>query len=51
MPWTNKQVRLAEAVKHGFKPTGKAKGFTPSFADQVISEGGGKKRKKKTKAS
>jgi len=39
MPWSRKQVKLAEAVKHGFKPTGKAAGFSKSFANQVIAEG------------
>jgi hypothetical protein len=39
MPWSKKQVRTAEAVKHGWKPQGSAKGFTHSFASQVVSEG------------
>ena len=39
MPWSKKQVRVAEAVKHGWKAKGKAKGFTKAFASQVISEG------------
>ena len=38
-PWSLKQLLLAKAVKHGFKPTGKAKGFTKKFAKQVIREG------------
>jgi len=32
-------MKLAQAVKHGFKPTGKAAGFSKSFANQVIAEG------------
>ena len=32
-------MRVAEAVKHGWKPKGSAKGFTQDFAEQVISEG------------
>ena len=39
MPWSQKQMRVAEAVKHGWKPKGSAKGFTHDFAEQVISEG------------
>lgn len=39
MPWSKQQVRVAEAVKHGWRPTGSAKGFTQSFAEQVIQEG------------
>jgi hypothetical protein len=56
MPWSKKQMQVAEAVKHGWKPKGSAKGFTKEFADQVIEEGvkpgsighlaGVKKRKK-----
>lgn len=38
MPWTAKQQRVAQAVKHGWKPKGKAKGFTPKFADEVVEE-------------
>ena len=38
MPWTKKQQDLANAVRHGFKPTGAAKGFTKEFADQVHVE-------------
>lgn len=37
-PWTRKQENLAEAVKHGFTPTGAAKGFSKAFADYVIDE-------------
>ena len=39
MPWSRSQMKLAQAVKHGFKPTGKAAGFSKSFANQVIAEG------------
>jgi len=38
MPWTSKQQKLARAVEHGFKPTGKAKGFSKAFAEYVIQE-------------
>lgn len=38
MPYTKSQVKLAQAVKHGFHPTGKAKGFSEDFADQVVTE-------------
>lgn len=38
MPWTRKQQDMARAVKHGFKPTGKAKGFDRDFAEQVLDE-------------
>jgi hypothetical protein len=38
MPYTKKQRNLANAIEHGFKPTGKAKGFTKAFAEQVITE-------------
>jgi hypothetical protein len=37
-PWSQKQRKLAQAVKHGFKPTGAAKGFSKSFADMVVTE-------------
>lgn len=50
MPWTHEQVRVAQAVEHGWKPTGSAKGFSKDFATQVIAEGEkGKRRKKKAK--
>jgi len=39
MPWSDKQTRVAEAVAHGWKPKGSAKGFTKKFASQVIEEG------------
>ncbi len=39
MPWSKKQMRVAQAVEHGWKPKGSAKGFTKSFASQVIAEG------------
>ncbi len=38
MPWTKKQQRTAQAVAHGWRPTGSAKGFTRGFAEQVTSE-------------
>lgn len=47
MPWSGKQKQVAQAVAHGWKPTGTAKGFTQTFAKQVISES---KPKKKAKA-
>jgi hypothetical protein len=40
MPWSAKQKKVARAVKHGFKPTGSAKGFTQDFADLVVEESG-----------
>jgi hypothetical protein len=49
MPWSKKQVKVAEAVKHGWHPKGTAQGFTQSFASQVISEGQRKKMKKHLK--
>lgn len=39
MPWSKKQVRTAQAVEHGWKPKGSAKGFTRGFAAQVVAEG------------
>ena len=47
-PWTKKQQKLAHAVEHGFKPTGSAKGFTKSFAEQVIEESPEQKKRRKT---
>ena len=38
MPWTKKQQRTAQAVEHGWKPKGSAKGFGRSFADMVVTE-------------
>jgi hypothetical protein len=38
MPWTAKQQKTARAVKHGWKPTGSAKGFTRRFASEVVAE-------------
>ena len=38
MPYTKKQVRVAEAVAHGFKPTGSAKGFNKGFAKDLLVE-------------
>jgi hypothetical protein len=48
MPWSGKQEKVARAVEHGWKPKGKAKGFTKDFAAQVVEEGMKKKRKKST---
>jgi len=47
MPWSSKQRATARAVQHGWKPTGKAKGFTGTLADLILSEG--KKHKKKAR--
>ena len=38
MPWTTKQVKVAEAVKHGWKPKGAAKGFTKKLASDIVVE-------------
>jgi len=38
MPWTRKQQRVAQAVEHGWKPKGSAKGFSKDFAEQVVEE-------------
>lgn len=38
MPWTAKQQRVAQAVKHGWKPKGSAKGFSSKFANEVVEE-------------
>jgi len=38
MPWTEKQQKVAQAVEHGWKPKGSAKGFTEKFAAEVIAE-------------
>lgn len=48
VPWSAKQQQVARAVEHGWKPTGSAKGFTWSFASQVLEESGKKKRKRGT---
>lgn len=47
MPWSRKQVKLARAVKHGFKPTGKAKGFGKNVADLILRETGHRKKKRR----
>ncbi len=47
MPYTSKQKRLAQAVSHGFKPTGSAKGFTKDFAEQVVEESDDEKKRRK----
>lgn len=48
MPWSAAQVRTAQAVKHGWRPKGSAKGFTRKFAAQVVSEGVKGKPKRKS---
>jgi len=47
MPWSSKQKKLAQAVAHGFKPTGSAKGFSKDFAAQVIEESPDEKKRRK----
>lgn len=47
MPWSKKQRDVARAVEHGWKPTGSAKGFTKSFAEQVIEESVEEKKRRK----
>ena len=47
MPWSEKQRRLAQAVKHGFKPTGAAKGFTGTLADLILAESPKPKKEKR----
>lgn len=37
-PFTRRQRDLARAVRHGFKPTRSAKGFSRQFAEQVKVE-------------
>lgn len=57
MPWSAKQMQVAQAVAHGWHPSGSASGFTEKFAHQVIREGVkgktlgeiGRKRKKRMK--
>jgi hypothetical protein len=46
MPWSSKQKKLARAVMHGFKPTGKAKDFSKDFASLVVVESNEKPKKK-----
>ena len=46
MPWSKAQESTAQAVLHGWKPTGSAKGFDRAFAAQVVEESGKKLRKK-----
>jgi hypothetical protein len=43
---TKAQVRTAQAVAHGWKPKGSAKGFTEGFADKLLSEVAARKKKK-----
>ena len=38
MPYTKAQQDLAQAINHGFHPTGRAKGFSQAFAKQVTVE-------------
>jgi hypothetical protein len=47
MPWSKKQKRVAQAVEHGWKPTGSAKGFSKDFAEQVIEESDDMKKRRK----
>ena len=47
MPWSDKTKKLAQAVAHGFKPTGSAKGFDRGFAEQVLEESGEEKKRRK----
>jgi hypothetical protein len=49
MPWSKAQKRTAQAVVHGWKPKGSAKGFDPSFAQQVLTEGTKRKIRKHLK--
>jgi hypothetical protein len=42
-------MKTARAVAHGWKPTGSAKGFDPSFAQQVLTEGTKRKIRKHLK--
>lgn len=45
MPAKSKaQARLADAVEHGFKPTGKAKGFTKAVAKDFTAKGAAYKK-------
>lgn len=48
MPWSEKVQKVARAVAHGWTAKGSAKGFTRSFARQVLEESGKKKRKRGT---
>ena len=47
MPWSKKQKRVAQAVEHGWEPTGSAKGFTMGFAEKVMEESEEHKKRKK----
>lgn len=47
MPWTAEQQKTARAIAHGWKPKGKAKGFTRRFAEQVIAESKAKGTRKR----
>lgn len=51
MPWSKKQQQVARAVEHGWKAKGSAKGFDKSFADQVIDESDGEKKRRKAAES
>lgn len=46
MPWSKAQKRTAQAVAHGWKSKGEAKGFTRDFAQQVISESEASRKRK-----
>lgn len=50
MPYTEKQERLLQAIKRGFKPKEAMKGVTPGRAAEMLSHGA-KKRKKKMSAA
>lgn len=45
MPYNASQMKTAMAVKHGWKPSGSAKGFTKDFAEHVLEMGEKKKRR------
>ena len=46
-PWTKAQQKTAQAVQHGWKPKGSAKGFDKDFAEEVIEESKDSKAKRK----
>ncbi len=41
MPYTERQVRLFQAVEHGFRPT-RFKGPSPADASKMLAEVGGR---------
>lgn len=59
MPWSSKQYRVAQAVDHGWQPTGSAKNFArtvksgsgkgESLASLIASEGPKRKKRKAAK--